>query len=44
MEEPTYLPVESVVCVNPDSTRAESIRNLDGSVEVSGVDSGGQAV
>ena len=44
MEEPTYLPVKSVVGVDPDSTRTESISNLNGGGEVSSVDSGGQAV
>ena len=36
--------MKSVVGVDPDSSSAERVGNLDGGVEVGGVDSGGQAV
>jgi len=36
--------VKSVVSVDPDGACAEGVSNLDGGCEVSGVDSGGQAV
>jgi hypothetical protein len=37
-------PVESVVRVDPDSSRTERVSHLDGRVEVGGVDSGGKTV
>lgn len=36
--------VESVVCVDPDGPGLERIRNIDGRVEVCGVDSGSETV
>lgn len=38
------LPVKSVVRVDPDSSGAERVGNLDGSGEVGGVDCGGKTV
>lgn len=38
------LPVESVVRVDPYGTSAERVGNLDGSLEVGGVESSGKAV
>lgn len=38
------LMVESVVCVDPDGPGLERIRNIDGRVEVCGVDSGSETV
>jgi len=38
------LPVDGVVRVDPDGTSAERVGNLDGSVEVGGVDGGGETV
>lgn len=38
------LPVKSVVCVDPDGTSLESVRNLNGGVEVGSVDGGGKTV
>ena len=38
------LPVKSVVCVDPNGTSLEGVGDLDGGVEVLGVDGGGEAV
>jgi hypothetical protein len=38
------LPMKSIVGVDPDGTSAEGVGNLNGCVEVGGVDGGGKAV
>lgn len=36
--------VKGVVCVDPDGTGLEGVRNVDGGIEISGVDCGGKTV